>query len=349
MSAAVTDSYSHCLYNKCHKKLSPSVKTIICGSCKSGCHWYCAKNCFKLHRGQSYSHDCLKQKDLIRYNPYFEVNSHDDDDNEKAHFHNTTSSSAREILSPLSDIMEKCTINDVHTFNNKSLPMNFHTFQFLNIDGNTSNFDIFAATLSAIWNNFFVIGIAETNVTCSLKDTFKLAGYDSIYQDVIAGKKKGSGVALYIRDNIDFTQLPEYCLNSKDIESLFIRLRNEDQTFTVGNIYRPPNGDMSTFLKWMSEVLESVFDRKHNTIIMGDFNINMFNENKISSSFDDIILCNRFTPTISLATHIKASCQRSCIDNILVNNPNYIFASGVIDTQISHHRSLFLNYFVAKG
>ena len=43
-------------------------------------------------------------------------------------------------------------------------------------------------------------------------------------------------------------------------------------------------------------------------------------------------------------THIKANCLGSCIDNILVNNPNYVCASGVIDTQISHHRSLFLNY-----
>ena len=199
MSAAITDIYPDCLYNKCHKKINPSVKTIICGSCKSGCHWYCAKNCFKLHRGQSYCRDCLKQKDLIRYNPYFEVNSHDDVDNEKTHFHNTISSSVKEILSPLSDIMEKCTINDVHTFNNKSFPMNSHTFKFLNIDGNASNFDTFAATLGAISNKFSVIDIAETNATCSLKGTFKLVGYNSIYQDTIAGKKKGSGVALYIQ------------------------------------------------------------------------------------------------------------------------------------------------------
>ena len=76
----------------------------------------------------------------------------------------------------------------------------------------------------------------------------------------------------------------------------------------------------------------------------------MFTENRISSSFDDIniIQCNGFTPTISVATHIKASCQRSCIDNILVNNPKYVFASGIIGTQRSHHRSLFLNYLLPK-
>ena len=94
----------------------------------------------------------------------------------------------------------------------------------------------------------------------------------------------------------------------------------------------------------MSDILESLSHEKNDTIIMGDFNINMFIENKISSSFEDVIICNSFTPTVSVATHIKANCLRSCIDNILVNNPNYVCASGVIDTQISHHRSLFRNH-----
>ena len=75
---------------------------------------------------------------------------------------------------------------------------------------------------------------------------------------------------------MNFTQLPEYSLSSKDIESLFINLHNDGQTHTVGIVYRPPNGDMSTFIKWMSEDLESLSDRKHNTITMGDYNINMF-------------------------------------------------------------------------
>ena len=236
----------------------------------------------------------------------------------------------------------------VHVFNKKSFPMNSLKFHFLNIDGNVSNFDTFAATLSPISNEFSVIGISETNVACSQKDTFKLAEYNSIYQDAIAGKKKGSGVALYIRDSMNFTQLPEYSHRSKDIESLFISLRMDGHTSTVGIIYRPPSGDMSTFMKHMSEILESLSDKKCDTIIMGDFNINMFIENKIRSSFEDIVICNGFTPTISVATHIKTNCLRSCIDNILVNNPNYVCASGVIDTQISHHRSLFLEYLLPK-
>ena len=85
-------------------------------------------------------HDCLKQNDLIKYNPYFEVNSYDTDDNEKTYSPNTTSACATEIVSRLSDIMEKCTISDIHVFNKKSFPMNSLKFHFLNIDGNTFQF-----------------------------------------------------------------------------------------------------------------------------------------------------------------------------------------------------------------
>ena len=56
----------------------------------------------------------------------------------------------------------------------------------------------------------------------------------------------------------------------------------------------------------MSEVLKSLSNEKSDTIIMGGFNINMFiDNNRISSSFEDIMICNGFTPTILVATHIK--------------------------------------------
>ena len=203
MSATMINPYDDCLYDKCHKKLNPTTKSVTCSSCDSRCHWYCAKNYLTNYRGQSYCRVCLKQKDLIKYNPYFEINSYNIDDNEKTHFHNRISSDATEVLSPLNDIMENCTINDIDMFNKGCFPSNSLKFQFLNIDGNASNFDTFTATLSAISHEFSVIGISETNIACSQKDTYTLAGYNSIYEDSIVGKKKGSGIALYIKGDQD--------------------------------------------------------------------------------------------------------------------------------------------------
>ena len=75
---------------------------------------------------------------------------------------------------------------------------------------------------------------------------------------------------------------------------------------------------------------------------MGDFNINLFIDNKQRSAFEEAILCNGFTPTISVGTHAKPNYKISCIDNILVNKADNVRTSGVIETHISHHRSLFL-------
>ena len=75
---------------------------------------------------------------------------------------------------------------------------------------------------------------------------------------------------------------------------------------------------------------------------MGDFNINLFIDNKQRSAFEEAVICNGFTPTISVATHLKPNSKVSCIDNILVNNADSVLSSGVIETHISHHRSLFL-------
>ena len=57
---------------------------------------------------------------------------------------------------------------------------------------------------------------------------------------------------------------------------------------------------------------------------MGDFNINLFKDCKTNSLFEEYILSNGFFPTISIVTHHKPNCKKSCIDNILTNRPELI-------------------------
>ena len=75
-------------------------------------------------------------------------------------------------------------------------------------------------------------------------------------------------------------------------------------------------------------------NREENVIIMGDFNTNLFIDNKQHSSFEEIVLYNGFTPTISVATHVKPNTKLSCIGNILTNNVENILMSGVFQTHI---------------
>ena len=43
-----------------------------------------------------------------------------------------------------------------------------------------------------------------------------------------------------------------------------------------------------------------------------------------------------------ISTHCKPKCQKFCIDNIFVKNTKSITKSGTIETDISHHKSVFL-------
>ena len=154
--------------------------------------------------------------------------------------------------------------------------------------------------------------------------------------------KKGSGVAMYVRNTFNFVIDKGMSTLTGDIEVLFIKINNETNSIIVGTVYRPPSGNHKKFLESMRNILSNLDKKEENIIIMGDFNINLFIDNKQRSAFEEAILCNGFTPTISVGTHTKPNSKISCIDNILVSKADNVRTSGVIETHISHHRSLFL-------
>ena len=155
------------------------------------------------------------------YNPYFEPMKHYVDDTEKTYLQNQISSDEIETLSPLHDIMETCEVYSVQEIDSKPARKNSIAFKFLNIDGNASNFDLFSVTLNAMKYKFSVIGISETNIGSSQQNTYHLINYNSFYQDKIAAKKKGSGVALYTHNSINFCKVHEYSRTTEDIETIF--------------------------------------------------------------------------------------------------------------------------------
>ena len=75
---------------------------------------------------------------------------------------------------------------------------------------------------------------------------------------------------------------------------------------------------------------------------MGDFNINLFENSSNTRKFEENFMCTGLQPTISITTHHKPNCKKSCIDNIFLKNlDTENMCTGTITTHISHHRSLF--------
>ena len=82
---------------------------------------------------------------------------------------------------------------------------------FNNIDGVTSNFDLFSTKLLSTNNQISILTFAETNLDECNKNLFNIQCFQPpIYQSKINGKSKGSGLAIYVREPFLFKVTEEY-------------------------------------------------------------------------------------------------------------------------------------------
>ena len=347
----------------CKKFISIGQPILECEKCTVAIHTKCHKTAeFCCDNGIWLC--CICSGDVEkRYNP-FPYQTYDSSDcTEK--FYNNDHLSHDPILQSISNTLTSCKKYSVHEF--KSLTDEIITSQinmvpvssqppsnmaqqptkstpvsllFNNIDGNNTNFDQFLIELKRLDFNFLAIGLAETNTDEALKELYKIPLYNSSYQNTLTGKSKGSGVALYVHHSINTEPLENISFCNPDIESLFIKTTNTPETHIIGTIYRPPSGDLSNFLKSFELILSTV--PKKGVHIMGDFNINLFNDTcKSKSQFEDIFFSNGFAPTNSIATHERINCKSSCIDNIFTNDIEKVTLSGAFIDKIGEHSLIF--------
>ena len=129
---------------------------------------------------------------------------------------------------------------------------------------------------------------------------------------------------------------------STDFESIFVEINsNRGNSVIVGVIYRPPSGKIENFNDQLEAILSQIPENTR-AYIMGDYKIDMFKDNKITSAFEESFISHGFFSSISIATHVKPNCRNSCLDNILTNNPDLVLSSCTINSDISHHRSIIL-------
>jgi hypothetical protein len=311
----------------CNKNVLIHHRVAVCTDCKQIYHSKCTTNFRYNYISKSWTClHCTSSMATERYNPfkYFSDSRYNQDLSE----HSVE-------LQQVSDLLESCKdssyddLSKLHETNNFNLLFN-------NIDGNASNFDSFAAELASCGTSFDIIGISETNIDVCHKGLYKIDGYDSVYQSKIDGKRKGSGLGLYIKNTLEFNYLEQFNTCSKNMESLFVKVQTANGEETVGVIYRPPSGSVEVFLEEFN-VLLSRLPNSHVTF-GGDFNLKVFFLSP--TDFQNVFFENGFMPLISLATHFKPGCTPSCIDNIFTNSIEAVKSSCVIDGGVSHHHPI---------
>jgi exonuclease III len=130
---------------------------------------------------------------------------------------------------------------------------------------------------------FSIIAVTETWLNETNQDIFQIAGYKFIPLNRI-GSKKGGGVGLYVKNCFDVVVKVDMCSSTENMECLIIEasqlVKKRTLTFTVGCIYRPPNGNMLQFNTKFSELLSAINPKRKKSkdnvsILAGDFNIDL--------------------------------------------------------------------------
>ena len=160
------------------------------------------------------------------------------------------------------------------------------------------------------------------------------------------------GLIIYIHDRYQF-EVRNLCPESRIWESLFIDIYGTDlkKAITLGNIYRPPkenNSDpvISTFIDELSPIIQTLSSENSETILVGDFNIDLLKVNEKSKygEYLDLFHTNGFYPKITLPTRFSS---RSCslIDQIYckLSATTNSATAGIIISNISDHLPYFIS------
>ena len=232
-------------------------------------------------------------------------------------------------------------VNDDSVNNDVCTNYNQNSFKMIhiNIRSIKKNFIRLLEFLSEFSFKYDIIAISETWLEENLTDNFHIQGYNSEF--MCRKARKGGGVAIYIKDSINYNIMTDYCVMENVIESLIIELtmlKTSGEKLIVGTFYRPPGQNVTEFCKHMNTFLTKV--SMYTCYCLGDFNINIMNEqrDKHSVEFTETFLSHGYLPLINRATRVQNN-KMSLLDNIYTNNLDSldISSSYVVLNELSDH------------
>ena len=240
------------------------------------------------------------------------------------------------------DILKNCTY-----YNSDSIPLISQlkntTFYFNNIDGFKSNFNEFLNNKINHKIKFDFYCFNETNVKENEPHDFDIESYNCEMLYAIDNKSKGSGIAVYYRNNLPFTRINYLCIRNAHFESLGGKLKCEIGYLYILIIYRfnNPSG-IDVFHSEFSKLIEKVSEKP--CVIMGDFNFDTLcydTSSQVQLFVNSFISCG-FSPLISRPTNFWRAAS-TCIDHIWCNLISRNIQSGIIKESVSSHKPIFAN------
>ena len=156
--------------------------------------------------------------------------------------------------------------------------------------------------------------------------------------------RRGGGLCIFLLKSLSYKFRDDLAVNSSAIECLRVEVFNKNSKSIVLNLtYRPSNGDPNELENHFKNILLKREITNKELVLVGDFNINVFefNESKMDQDFVDLMFRHDLIPTVNKPTRVTRNTI-TAIDHIMTNSViNAEFKTGIIKTNISDHFRIF--------
>ena len=201
-------------------------------------------------------------------------------------------------------------------------------------------------------SNISLMGISEswlsTHVDQSLIEipNYSCIRLDRNWSDNTVHVKKGGGVCCYIKNDMIYSENEFSNLNvsSKNIEVQIFSINQPHlKKIIILNLYRPPQGNTTTFCETLYDItvsLKITVKNEFELFILGDFNIDY--SNQTSPGYKDVKWLEQrlgLQQLINLPT--RYSHVNTCID-LVFTDCKHVMKSGVANVNISDHQAIFI-------
>ena len=211
---------------------------------------------------------------------------------------------------------------------------NYLSFLNYNIRSFNANSDSFFSMFSNQNNIPNILCLTETWFKTDF--TQEIEGYSSNH--VIRTSSRSGGVSLYVRNEINFQSISNFCRADNNIEINCIELSLQNRKICILGLYRPHSGNISQFCEELCEILEDRFFNNKICILLGDFNINLLSDDNDVSSFMNNMQSLHFLPLITKPTRFGTSNeQASLLDHVWFNSIAFEYKCTIIMNDLTDH------------
>jgi hypothetical protein len=227
------------------------------------------------------------------------------------------------------------------------------------VDNNESKvvFKVFHQNIRSLANKVYQLetilqSMETTHVVCLTEhwktkeelDSIKIMNYGLTSSYCRINNVHG-GASIYVHDSINAAEITNLVNLSGEMDIEIAANYIKDFNIAVVCIYRPPSGNINVFFDKLTLLLNIICDSDEyiNTLILGDFNVDLLKDSSTKDKLLDIMRCSNLHPKVMCPTRYYDSGQ-SCLDHVYSDIDNVEFAA--IKSNISDHdgQMMTINY-----